>query len=347
MSESTESREASYPLNMPVDWEPPYPSFMSEFHDSKQVVVMCLIGCQFDSGARDAALEMVRGIRTMMLESGEAAYVDLSECDADSAGRCQLVATGYWFDPALLQQLFNSDEFESFWQSHSDAQRGYGVFREAFNFPMSRFETLHSGPDHLVGIANVRDGITDPIPQHAYWGSMRDRIPDAVRDRFEAKSQVEVLEQNEHSVTVRPNLNLAIIRSGQDITDAAGQERQQYLDDVEPTLLSGMNFLRDEGEEVRCYDCRFLRFVDEQGEALDHTYGYAYFQSLEELEKWAEHHPSHNAIFGSFLEFAPQYGENMRSRFWHEVAVLPASNQFAQYVNCAPGTGLLSGLTNP
>ncbi|MFK7957657.1 MAG: phenylacetaldoxime dehydratase family protein [Lysobacterales bacterium] len=345
MTQSTTGNR-TYSLKMPDGWEPPYPSFMSEFDDNRTTVVMCLMGCQYDEGHRPDALALVQQLRALMLEFGQAAYVDLSECEADSAGRRQLVATGYWFEPEPLRRLFESEGFTQTWGAHTQADLPYGVFREVFNFPMSRFETLHSGPDHLVGIANVRDGITEPIPRHAYWGSMRDRIPDAAIDRFEANERVQVLDQDAHSVTIRPNVNLAIIRSGQDITDAVDEERAQYSNDVEPTLVNGMNFLRDEGEEVKCYDCRFFRFVDEHGEPSDHTYGYAYFQSLEELEKWAEHHPSHNAIFGSFLEFAPKYGEDMRSRFWHEVAVLPADDQFAQYVNCAEGTGLLGGL-NP
>ncbi len=346
MTKNTPNAHRTFSLRMPVGWEPPYPSFMSEFHQSRKEVVMCLIGCQFDEGHRPDSLAVVTQIRKLMLDEGGAAYVDLSECDQDSAGRRQLVATGYWFDSTQLRDLFASATFTDLWNHLCQQGLSYGVFREVFNFPMSRFETLHSGPDHLVGIANVRDGITDPIARHAYWGSMRDRIPDAAIDRFDASEAVEVIAEEGHSVTVRPNLNLAIIRSGQDITFAVDDERSHYAKEVEPTLISGMDFLRDQGQEVRCYDCRFFRFIDEHGQDLDHTYGYAYFQSLEELEKWAEHHPSHEAIFGAFLDFAPQYGDNMKSRFWHEVAVLPAQDQFAQYVNCAPGTGLLTGVAS-
>lgn len=336
--------DRQYALRMPIDWKPPYPSFMSEFDAAKKTVVMCLIGCQFSSGQREAALGLVTRLHSLMLGEGAAAYVDLSECDQDSTGHHQLVATGYWFDPALLKTLFAGEAFRRVWEAHTEPDQPLGLFREVFNFPMTRFETLHSGPDHLVGVANVRDGISEPVPHHAYWGSMRDRIPDSARDRFASDEPVHILARESHRITVRPNRNLAIIRSGQDITAAFGEERTQYLGDVEPTLISGMNFLRDDGKEVRCYDCRFFRFIDERGEPLDHTYGYAYFQCLEELEKWAEHHPSHNAIFGSFLEFAPRYGESMQSRFWHEVAVLPAEDQFAEYANCAPCTGLLAGI---
>jgi aldoxime dehydratase len=87
-----------------------------------------------------------------------------------------------------------------------------------------------------------------------------------------------------------------------------------------------------------------MALLNDHGAPSDHTFGLAFFRSLEDLEGWAEHHPTHLAIFNAFLEFAPRYGPAMRSRYWHEVSVLPADGQIAEYVNCAPGTGLLGGM---
>jgi len=41
--------------------------------------------------------------------------------------------------------------------------------------------------------------------------------------------------------------NLCLIRSGQDWSDTETSERKLYLEDVEPVLREGMDFLRDEG----------------------------------------------------------------------------------------------------
>ncbi len=344
IDDNSAKHDREYALRMPANWEPPYPSFLSEFDVNKASVAMALIGCQFDVGDRSRAIEIVRNLVVAMKSEGYADYVDLSECERDCAGRCQIVATGYWFDGDKLESFFESPEFIDRWSCITGRDESVGMFREVFNIPMNRFEVMHSGNDHVVGVANVRDDVSAPITHHAYWGSMRDRIPSSANDRFVAKGTVELIKQSTNRTVVRANENLAIIRSGQDLGPAVGQERAQYFDDVEPTLVAGMNYLRDEGREINCYDCRFMSFLDDDGNRTDHTYGYAYFRSLEDLENWSEHHPTHKAIFGAFMDFAPGYGPDMRSRFWHEVSVLPAANQFAEYINCAPGTGLTAAL---
>ena len=200
-----------------------------------------------------------------------------------------------------MESFFNSPAFQRYWSRYGNNTEALGIFREVFNIPMQRFEVIHSGDDHVVGAACVRDGVTEPVLEHAYWGSMRDRIPDSAIDRFDPESAVELVEQSVHRMVVRANQNLAIIRSGQDLRPSRGGERNEYFNDVEPTLIAGMNFLRDRGEEVNCYDCRFMAFLDESGNRTEHTYGYAYFKSLADLENWSEHHPTHKAIFSAFI----------------------------------------------
>lgn len=339
--------ERTYPLRMPPGWEPPVPAFSSEFGASTKEISMAVIGCQFSRSDRDRLYEVVAGIELLLRKIGRADHVDLSECTMDGTGHSQFVATCYWLKPDAMAKFFETPDFKSFWARHSTEGLGYGVFREFFNIPVKRFETLHSGPDHVVGIAHARQSVTDPILRHAYWGSMRDRIEESATDELAPTGDVEVLEEGPNRVVVRPNQNLAIIRSGQDLTKTTGIEREEYFSDIEPVLKAGMNFLRDAGlAEVNCIDCRYMSLLQEGGARQDHTYGLAYFRSLKDLEQWAEFHPTHLAIFNAFMEFAPRYGPEMRSRYWHEVSVLPAVSQIAEYVNCAPGTGLLSGVRN-
>lgn len=338
------SSERHHPLRMPPDWTPPYPSFMSEFDQAVTDAAMAVMGCQFDDDDLDAALDFANGLTALARDIGRADHVDLSACDRDSTGRRQFVVTVYWLTPEVTESFFAGQAFKEFWQRHAGGEQPYGIFREVFNIPLERFETLHSDPEHLVGIAHARDRVTPPIDRHAYWGSMRDRIPNSADDSFVPSGAVEILEQVGNRIVVRPNGNLAVIRSGQDLRGVEGTERSEYYAEVEPVLRAGMTFLRDDGGEVNCLDCRFMAFVGDDAGKTDHTYGLAYFRSLADLEAWSEHHPTHLAIFKAFLEFAPRYGPAMKSRYWHEVSVLPAENQFAEYVNCAPGTGFLGGL---
>lgn len=330
----------AHPLRMPPAWEPPYPAFMSRFGPEVAEVAMAVVGCQYDADSRDAAWRAISALAGALRSGSGAAQVDLAHCE-DGTGHHQYAATAYWLDPQRAATWFESSQFDELWSEHTAENRPYGVYREVFNIPLERFETLHSGPEHVVGVAYARTGMDGPMQLHAYWGSMRDRIPAAADDAFAPAGSVQVLEHDARRVLVRANDNLAIIRSGQDWSHTTGTERDEYQNDIEPVLRAGMTFLRDEGDEVQCIDCRYMHFLNADGTGQDHSFGLAYFRSLKDLEDWAEHHPTHLAIFNAFLEVAPRYGPDMQSRYWHEVSVLPAAGQWAEYVNCAPGTGLM------
>jgi aldoxime dehydratase len=75
-------------------------------------------------------------------------------------------------------------------------------------------------------------------------------------------------------------------------------ERRMYLDDVEPVLRAGLDFLRDEGRTVGCYANRYMRVIDDHGDAVDKRFGMSWWHSLADLDRWAKDHPTHKAIFG-------------------------------------------------
>lgn len=52
--------------------------------------------------------------------------------------------------------------------------------------------------------------------------------------------------------------NLTLIRSGQDWSSTTPSERTLYLTTLHPTLTKGMAYLRDHGDQVGCYSCRFI-----------------------------------------------------------------------------------------
>jgi aldoxime dehydratase len=132
-----------------------------------------------------------------------------------------------------------------------------------------------------------------------------------------------------------------MIRSGQDWSDTTGGERATYLGRVQPKLIDGMTYLRDEGLPIGCFSCRYMQVLDGSGAVTQKTFGQAYFKSLGALEQWAEHHPTHLAIFGTFMSDMAPLGEAMQLRLWHEVMVLPAEAQSFEYVNCHDRTGLM------
>jgi len=181
-------------------------------------------------------------------------------------------------------------------------------------------------------------GVSGEIMEHGYWGSMRDRIPLSQTDTMSPTGGLSLRDDGNGRVTVHGHENLAVIRSGQDWTDTQGEERRVYLEDIEPTLRAGMDFLRDQGAEVGCYSNRYVQHIDADGRPVEKSFGISHWRSLADLERWAESHPTHLKIFGIFLKKVP---ELPNLRLYHEVSVLDAAAQGYEYINCHPGTGLL------
>ncbi len=331
--------ERRYPLRMPPGWNPPVPAFESVFDKNVHAVSMNVVGCQH---APDA--DVSEFLEDLKAAGNAADILDFATC-TDGAGLRQTVGIFYWYNPLRAADWLQSPAFTGFWEKHSSADRAYGVFREMMNVPTTHFETLFSGPEHDHGVSQGRVGVEGPVDRHMYWGGMRDRIPHSAMNALEADGALRVVEQDQRRVLVEAHENLCIIRSGQDWSFTQGTQRDEYLQRIEPTLAAGMAFLRDEGDQVNCYACRYMRELDGSGAPVERSFGLAYFRTMKDLEDWAEHHPTHLAIFNTFLEIAPKYGPDLQLRLWHEVSVLPAGEQLAEYVNCTPGTGLLGGLS--
>ena len=80
----------------------------------------------------------------------------------------------------------------------------------------------------------------------------------------------------------------------------------------------------------------------EDGAPVDRSFGMSWWRSLDALERWAESHPTHVAIFGAAMKYLSTSGPAARLRLYHEVSVVTADEQYFEYVDCRPGTGLLT-----
>jgi len=140
---------------------------------------------------------------------------------------------------------------------------------------------------------------------------------------------------------VKEPKNIALIRSAQDWGDCQEEELSYYMENVHSTLIEGMNYICDNPIDTGCCCSRFSDEVDLEGNTQKRTFGFAYFLTLGHLEKWAEKHPTHLAIFGKFFEMAQHFNLQLDLKLWHEVSVLPGNHQLFEYVNCHSHTGLL------
>ena len=166
----------------------------------------------------------------------------------------------------------------------------------------------------------LAQGMSDTVMEHAYWGGARDRIPASQTDAMVPVGAPEI-ERDGSSVVVRGHENLCLIRSGQDWSDTAAEERRMYLQDVEPVLRAGMDFLRDEGRAIGCVANRYLQVETADGAPTEKSYGMSWWKSLAALERWAESHPTHVAIFGAAMQYLSKLGPAAKLKLYHEVTV--------------------------
>jgi aldoxime dehydratase len=323
---------------MPPDWEPPVPAWSSVFDESQDGVSMTIAGFQHPANA-----DVKQPLQELHDALQSADIRDLGVIDAGD-GMHETVCIAYWRSNEAAQACLESAPFTDFWTKHAAEANDYGIFRECINIPFERSETLFSDPSHDHGYSQMREDLVGPIDRHQYWGGMRDRLPLSANDALDANSPVRVVEKSDRHVLVEAHENLCIIRSGQDWDNCKGEQLEEYLTQIEPTLQAGMEFLRDEGDEVNCYSCRYMKDISLDGSDTNRSCGIAYFRTMKDLEGWSEHHPSHLKIFNTFLSIAPKYGPDLQLRLWHEVSVLPAGNQVAEYVNCRKGSGFMGGI---
>jgi aldoxime dehydratase len=319
---------------VPDDYEPPYPSFVARHATSVKQVVMAYFGVQTkdDRTAQAAALADLAG--RFEADHGPGHW-DRARW-IDSAGFDNVVLTAYWDDPARFAAWFGLHGRD--WTQVPRA--GVGTYTEVLQPAVERYETLFSAPDRAEGIAHLASGMSGLVMEHAYWGGARDRIPASQTDAL-APQGVSRAERDGARVTVHGHDHLCLIRSGQDWGDTDADERAMYLTDVEPVLRAGMDFLRDDGLAIGCFANRYVQVETADGRPTEKRYGMSWWKSLAALERWAESHPTHVAIFGAAMRYLSTLGPAAKLKLYHEVTVARAGEQSFEYLNCHPGTGML------
>lgn len=351
-------RERTCPAKTPANFEPAYPAYVARFPPAAKDLVMAVIGAQFPAGAADAAVEAAVARLTDFVTSGgcgragpEPAFAELAAV-TDAHGYEHVAVLAYWPDRAAYDAWEAASGFAAWWVGLDAAAQPHGWFREVFFPALDRFETIFSDPALPEGAAHLRAAQSGPVREHVYWGSMRDRLPAAQTDALAAPAPGAPAMRRAagaprpvpRRVRVPGRANLCVIRSGQDWRAARPAERELYLAEMHPTLQRGMDFLRDRGEDVGCFSCRFMRLVDParpRAADQDRTFGLAYFDALASLEAWSREHPTHLAIFGGFLRYNQQLANDISLRVFHEVFVLQPDQQLFEYVACHENTGMM------
>lgn len=334
-------KEGTGPRRGYENFKPPYPSFTARYKKTVNTIVMAYFGVQFKADRRPDAQEAIRALDLVLDEGNSPSYRDRA-LYIDEAGYETIVTVAYWRDPAEFDRWFVKGR--EAWTGADREASGLGHFTEIIRPAADGFETLFSSLGRPEGVGVVADEFSGEIQEHAYWGGMRDRLP---RSRYDdlAASGTMAAEHDGPRTRVFANENLCLIRSGQDWLDTTDEERHMYLGDVEPVLREGMDFLRDDGREIGCYANRYMTVTGADGNPIPKSYGMSWWRGLADLERWAESHPTHVKIFGAAMKYLSTMGPAAKLRLYHEVTVARSGEQFFEYLNCHPETGLLRAVS--
>ena len=244
---------------VPDDYQPPYPAFVARHRPARRTRGDGLFRPPVSGRRRRprATRRLRRSRRYSPLENGpkhwdRAAY-------RDEAGYDNVVSVAYWDDQRTFEAWFPAAR--DGWTGEQQNHAGLGTFVEVLSPSVSDYETLFSSLGRPEGVAVLADSLSGDIMEHAYWGGMRDRIPQSQTSEM-APGGTPGLVRDGERLRVKPHDNICLIRSGQDWSDTDAAERKMYLDDVEPVLREGMDFLRDDGRSIGCFANRYMTVLD-------------------------------------------------------------------------------------
>jgi hypothetical protein len=317
-------------------------------------LVIAIIGAQYTSVAENdgKAISKLQDFVNKAPELKRPSFWEVASV-VDKRGAYNIAVIAYWHSADLHKKWQQESGFDTWWQSSDREEDGHGWFQEVLRPTIDRFETVFSNSENPEGAANMQEKISGEMEEHAYWGSMRDRLA-AAQDNELNGNKLSSANDNSNGSPVNDNAskrvrvpgkpNLCVIRSGQDWSDTLPEERKLYLDTMHPVLIEGMRFLRDEGREVGCYAMNLWDVVDSDSLVAyrGRTFGLGYFDDLASLEYWSKSHQTHINIFRGFLMYAKKLNNVLSLRLFHEVYVLELDQQFFEYIRCHSETGIYS-----
>lgn len=209
------------PVRTPTGFRPPYPSYTDRIDASTTRVVMAYFGVQWIGDNSVRAHCAVAALRRDLARAEGSPRVERARY-VDQSGYETEIVIAYWDRAESFDRWFTEAGAE--WTSPARRTDGVGFFVEVVRPKVRRYETLFSASDRLEGVARLNGSLSGDILEHGYWGAMRDRLPAAAADTLDPGGAPSLVREG-HVVRVLPHDNACLIRSGQDWTDADGDER--------------------------------------------------------------------------------------------------------------------------
>jgi hypothetical protein len=263
----------------------------------------------------------------------------------DPQGLRNHVVAAYGGDEARHRGGRDDPAVRRWWDAPDRVRARTGIWQEILRVPRDRQESIY-WRDYPAGL--MRSDAVDvyPTPYCGYYGAMRDRIPLAAVDPLDGSPDAVLAPRSERvgfgqRWRIVPPHDLAVIRSANTWGRMDDGQLADYRAHLSGPLEQGMAFLREAPVASGCASLRMMRTHDERGVEVPEDHALGHFLSLRHMERWAEGHATHAAIFGAAISRYRRYGASNQLRTWHEVFILPEGDQRFEYVNCHPATGLL------
>lgn len=333
----------SIPARMPPGHVPAAPRYSARWPELPRGIVSDYYSLQGEDlpwSAQDAFFARARD--AFAAADGPDSF-EIMRC-VDEAGLTNAIVVAYWLDPVAHQRWAAASPFIA-WFRHDDWLAGpHGVWRETVAVPYDRHETIFSEPAYKAGIARTEGAALSPITTNGYFGAARDRLPVSAIDPLDSPFGDRAPASRSRAgfgqrLRVTAPMNMVALRSGQYWAHAEAEQLDDYVANMHPKLMRGMQHLMQHKQATGTLSLRIMTNLDDDGSERRETSVYAHFLSLAPLEAWSASHATHLDIYQHAIKMNRHYKEARQFVSWHEVFVL-LSGAF-EYANCHPGTGLL------
>lgn len=333
------------PARKPPGHQPAAPRYTLRWQEPVGTMVSEYYGMQKAGLSWDQQLAFFERVEASLTHPDGPAAHELMRF-TDEAGETNAVVVAYWLDATRHGRWSQVAAFPAWFSAPERAAAGdVGYWKETIAVPYDRHETIYSAPNYRIGLARTPGSSIESMTTNGYFGAARDRIPLSAIDPLESPLQAtppqprEIASRGRRLRVVTPH-NMTALRSGQLWVGAGAEQNEDYLQNLQPKLMRGMNYLVDHRRETGTLALRVMTNLDDHGRERAETSVLAYFLSLGQLEDWAKSHETHLDIYRHAIAMNRKFKEKREVVTWHEVFIMPAASAF-EYVNCHPKTGVL------